>query len=59
LTHQVNPAIIDAFDVWLAQHAEEKCKLPGSVCANTYAENDYNQGMPSDSRFTCSTAIRQ
>ncbi|MGI9262906.1 MAG: DUF4286 family protein [Woeseiaceae bacterium] len=46
VTHHVDPAIVDDFDAWLAQHVEEMLDLPGIVRASTYAADEDDQGRP-------------
>ncbi|MDH3440368.1 MAG: DUF4286 family protein [Gammaproteobacteria bacterium] len=46
VTHHLDPAIIDEFDAWLAQHVEEMLDLPGIVRASTYAADADQQGRP-------------
>ena len=46
VTHHVDPAIIDEFDAWLAQHVEEMLDLPGIVRASIYAADVDEQGRP-------------
>ena len=47
VTHHVDPAIIDEFDAWLAQHVEEMLDLPGIVRASIYAADADDQDRPS------------
>lgn len=46
VTHHVDPAIIDEFDAWLAQHVEEMLDLPGIVRASIYAADGDEQDRP-------------
>ena len=58
-THHVDPAIIETFDAWLAQHVEEIRELPGIVYASTYATDEDDRDRPRGSPFICSTTIQQ